>query len=361
MSDSDLSTQEKSPRAGDRARVSVSAFVRALPKTQLHCHLEGTLRAETFRALAAERGVESARASGPLEATYDFATFRDFLLTFAEVCKTLQRPEDYARLARDYAATAIAQNVRYAELFISPSVWTYFHKALDVRETVAAIRSAFDETRASHGLEVNLICDLTRNFGVERAFETARVAVRLAEADLGVVGIGLGGDEANFPPELYAEPFAFARASGLHAVAHAGEAAGAPSIRAAVEILHAERIGHGVRSIEDPAVVALLAERKIPLELCPTSNRLTGAVPIGVPHPIDALDRAGVICTIDADDPELFSTTLETEYALVEALCGRERLARFARNAIDASFASAERKAALRSELDASLATLEPA
>ncbi|GAC1312461.1 MAG: adenosine deaminase [Vulcanimicrobiaceae bacterium] len=339
----------------------VSDFVRALPKTQLHCHLEGTLRAETFRELAARRGVESARAAGPLADTYAFATFRDFLLTFAEVCKTLQRPEDYARLARDYAATAVAQRVRYAELFISPSVWTFFHKRLDVLECVAAIRSAFDEAYASDGLEIRLICDLTRNFGVERAFETARLAVRLAEADLGVVGIGLGGDEANFPAELYAEPFAFARASGLHAVAHAGEAAGAASVRAAIEVLHAERIGHGVRAIEDPAVVALLAERRIALELCPTSNRLTGAVAAGAPHPIDVLDRSGVVCTIDADDPELFSTTLEREYDLVAALCGPQRVVRFVRNAIDASFAPPERKSALRLELAAAVKSLDMA
>ncbi len=343
---------------GPRA-VPVSAFVRALPKTQLHCHLEGTLRAETFRELATRRGVESPRAAGPLEATYGFATFRDFLLMFAEVCKTLQRPEDYARLAREYAATAIAQRVRYAEIFISPSVWTFFHRELDVVETVTAIRAAFDEAHASDGLEIELICDLTRNFGVERAFATARTAVRLAEANLGVIGIGLGGDEANYPAELYAEPFAFARASGLHAVAHAGEAAGAASVRAAVEVLHAERIGHGVRALGDPAVVSLLAQRRIPVELCPTSNRLTGAVAAGVPHPIDELDRSGVICTVDADDPELFSTTLEHEYDIVVALCGRERLVRFARNGIDASFAPAERKSALHAGLAAAVASLE--
>ncbi len=354
-----VSTQEKPAALQHRRAVSVSDFVRALPKTQLHCHLEGTLRAESFRELAVQRGVDSARATGPLEATYAFATFRDFLLTFAQVCKTLQQPEDYARLARDYAAGAVAQRVRYAEIFISPSVWTYFHRDLDVLETVAAIRSALDDARASAGLEVTLICDLTRNFGVERAFETARLAVRLAQADLGVIGIGLGGDEANFPPELYAEPFAFARASGLHAVAHAGEAAGPASVRTAIEVLGAERIGHGVRALEEPAVVALLAERRIALELCPTSNRLTGAVPAGAPHPIDALDRSGVVCTIDADDPELFSTTLEREYEIVAALCGGERLVRFARNAIDASFAAPERKRALHAELAAAVKCLE--
>jgi adenosine deaminase len=333
--------------------MSTDSLIRRLPKVQLHCHLEGTVRPETFRELARARGVESARASGPLEATYAFATFREFLLTFAEVCKTLQRPEDYARLARDYVVDAAAQNVRYAELFISPSVWTFFHTTLDVRETVTAMRAAFDDEGARRDVSVALICDLTRNFGVERAFETARVAVALAEADLGVIGVGLGGDEANFPPALYREPFAFARAHGLHAVAHAGEAAGADSVRDAVEILGAERIGHGVRALEDPAVVDLLVRRRIPLELCPTSNRLTGVVPPAAPHPIAELDARGVICVVDADDPALFSTSLETEYRIVAEACGTEALGRFAAQAIDVSFADARRKAGLRAELAA--------
>ena len=326
-----------------------------LPKVQLHCHLEGTVRPETFRELAALRGVASARAEGPLEDTYAFSTFREFLLTFAEVCKTLQRPEDYARLARDYAIDAAAQKVRYAELFVSPSVWTFFHHDLDVRATFEAMREAFDDEGGRRGLSVALICDLTRNFGLERAFDTARLAVTLAGAGVGVIGIGLGGDEANFPPALYREPFAYARAHGLHAVAHAGEAAGAESVRDAVEILGAERIGHGVRALEDPAVIDLLVRRKIPLELCPTSNRLTGAVAPGAPHPIAELDALGVICTVDADDPALFSTTLEAEYALVAATCGEDALARFAANAIDASFADAARKAELRRELAAAI------
>ena len=334
-------------------------FVRALPKVQLHCHLEGTIRAETFRELAALRGVVSARAAGPLDATYAFGTFGEFLLTFAEVCKALQQPEDYARIAREYVADAVAQNVRYAEPFVSPSVWTFFHPRLDVAETFAAIRAEFDLARRERGLEIALICDLTRNFGVERAMATARTAVAVAEGGYGVVGIGLGGDEASFPPAPYAGAFAFARAAGLRTVAHAGEAAGADSVRDAVEVLGAERIGHGVRALEDPAVVALLAERGVALELCPTSNRLTGAVPAGAPHPIAELDARGVLCTIDADDPTLFSTTLEHEYELVGAQCGRTSLVRFARNAIEASFAPPERKAQLRTAFDDALAGLE--
>ncbi|MGD0053379.1 MAG: adenosine deaminase [Vulcanimicrobiaceae bacterium] len=316
----------------------------ALPKVQLHCHLEGTVRPQTFRALAAKYGLDLGERADPAR-TYAFTTFREFLLLFAKVAETLRVPDDFARITRDYVADAAAQGVRYAEVFISPSVWTYFHHQLDVRACVEAIRQALDETGAPLGIEVALIADLTRNFGVERAEESARRAVGLR--DLGVVGVGLGGDEANWPPELYERAYAIARAGGLHGVVHAGEAAGPASVRAAVEVLGAERIGHGVRAIEDPSVVALLAERRIPLEICPTSNRLTGAVAADAEHPLGALDAAGCVVTIDADDPALFGTTLLEEYQFVAGAFGADALLRFARNAVDASFASAATKARL--------------
>lgn len=304
---------------------------RSLPKVQLHCHLEGTVH-------PARLGLDPG-----------FTTFREFLLLFAAVCKALRRPGDYGRIAAEYAAEAAAQGVPYAELFVSPSVWTYFHAGLDVRATVAAIRDALDEARAHGGPEVALICDLTRNFGPERALGVARTAVALR--DLGVVGVGLGGDEVNFPPALFAEAFALARGAGLHAVAHAGEAAGPQSVRDAVDALGAERIGHGIRALEDPAVVALLCARGIPLEICPTSNRLTGAIAPGAEHPIGALHRAGVTIVIDADDPGLFGVSLLDEYRRVEETLGFRTALRFAENAIEASFAPGPLKAALRVRL----------
>src|ERR1700694_6020759 len=137
--------------------------LRALPKVQLHCHLEGTLRATTFRAPAARHGVDiGSRALVPIDEVYAFATFRDFLLLFAEVCKALAEPADFARLAEDYVADAAAQGRRYAEVFVSPSVWTYFHRDLDVRATFAALRATFDRAGAARGLDVKLIFDLTR-------------------------------------------------------------------------------------------------------------------------------------------------------------------------------------------------------
>jgi adenosine deaminase len=321
----------------------------ALPKVQLHCHLEGTVRAETFRALAAKYGIALGERADPAR-TYAFATFGEFLLLFAKVTEALREPDDFARIARDYVADAAAQGVRYAEIFVSPSVWSFFHRELNVRAAVEAIRGALDQAGAPLGLEVALIADLTRNFGVERAEQSAREAVTLR--DLGVIGVGLGGDEAKYPPEPYERAFAIAREGGLHGVAHAGEAAGPESVRAAVEVLRAERIGHGVRAIEDPAVIALLADRRIPLEVCPTSNRLTGAAPAGEVHPLGALDAAGCVITIDADDPALFGTTLLDEYRYVAETFGDDAVLRFARNGIDASFAAPAVKARLHAELE---------
>jgi adenosine deaminase len=315
--------------------------------------LEGTLRRERFRELANHHGVDiGVRGSAALDAVYDFADFAGFLLLFRDVSSVLRTPGDFAALAADYAADAAAQNVRYAEIFVSPSVWTWFHHGIDVEATFKAMRAAFDAARIEHGVEVAFICDLTRNFGAERALETARLAVAMRR--YGVIGVGLGGDEARFPAQLFSEAFAFAQGEGLRTVAHAGEAAGADSVRAAVESLGAERIGHGVRAIEDPAVVALLARRQIPLEICPTSNRLTGAAPAHLPHPMGALDAAGVRVTIDADDPALFGTTLVDEYAEVARDLGRDAVYRFAGNAIDAAFTSAGHKVLLHAELAAS-------
>jgi adenosine deaminase len=322
-----------------------------LPKVQLHCHLEGTVRAATFRALAAKYRVDLGDRADPAR-TYAFSTFGEFLLLFAKVAETLREPDDFARIARDYVVDAAAQGVAYAEIFVSPSVWTFFHKTLDVRATVEAIRAALDESGRPLGIEVALIADLTRNFGVEKAEASAREAVALR--DLGVIGVGLGGDEANYPPERYERAYAIAREGGLHGVVHAGEAAGPASVRAAVEVLGAERIGHGVRAIEDPAVVALLAERGIPLEVCPTSNRLTGAAPAHAAHPLGALDAAGCVITIDADDPAMFGTTLLDEYRWVAGAFGEDAVVRFARNAIDASFAPEPTKAALREKFERS-------
>jgi adenosine deaminase len=346
------------PKATGMASGSLAARI---PKVHLHCHLEGSLRPSTFLELADKHGVPlryrqddtGVDRSDP----YRFKDFEEFLLIFAAVGRSLRDPQDYARLAGEFVEDALAQGVIYGELFVSPSVWTFFNPKLDVRETMEAIvgelRSA--QPRATF----KLLPDLTRNFGASSAMETARAMAGMT--DLDVIGVSLGGDEVRFPAELFVDAFAYARARGLHCVAHAGEAAGPQSVRDAVELLRAERIGHGIRALEDRRSVELLATRGVALEICPTSNRLTGTVLSGHPQPYVDFDRSGCIVTIDCDDPAIFHTSIEREYALVERVAGAAALERYVRNAIAASFAAAEEKRALEARLSAAVTELPAA
>jgi adenosine deaminase len=346
--------------------MAMGSLAACIPKIHLHCHLEGSLRAATFVELAQKHRVplrykpsETDRSSFDSAVDgkgdpYRFETFQEFLYIFAAVSRSLQQPEDYARLAREFVEDARAQNVIYGELFVSPSVWTFFHPTLDVRATFEAIAGELRAARPQATFK--LLADLTRNFGAEAALTTARAMT--AMTDLDVIGISLGGDEARFPANLFADAFAYARAQGLHRVAHAGEAAGPGSVRDAIELLDAQRIGHGIRALEDPGVVELLAARRIALEICPTSNRLTGAQLPDFPNPYVDFDRRGCIVTIDCDDPTLFNTTIEREYALVEEVAGAAALERYVRNAISASFAGEEEKRAMAARLAAANAEL---
>jgi adenosine deaminase len=333
----------------------VDPAIASLPKIHLHCHLEGTLAAETFVELTRRYGIStryrpSGDVPGPTEASdvYRFADFQEFLLTFAAVSRALAQPDDYARLAREFVADALRQNVVYGELFISPSVWSYFNPELDVP---AAIRSIVAELDAVHGSAFSLIVDVTRNFGTDSAMRTAQIAAQLAGD--GVIGIGLGGDEARYPAAAFEDVFAFARSEGLNVVAHAGEAAGAQSVRDAVEILGAQRIGHGIRALEDPSVMDMLRDRMIPLEICPTSNFLTGVASRGRPHPLRELDEAGLVIAIDADDPTLFGTSISEEYAYVAREMGIDALHRFVHQAVDVSFLDPLAKQALHGRIGA--------
>ncbi|HEX3670688.1 MAG TPA: adenosine deaminase [Candidatus Cybelea sp.] len=338
--------------------MTLGSLATRLPKIHLHCHLEGCLRPSTFVELADAHGVslryKSDDAGVDRSDPYALNGLGEFLYIFAAVSRSLQEPEDYARLAREFVEDALAEGVVYGELFVSPSVWTFFNPQLDVRATMEAIVTELRAARPQATFA--LLPDLTRNFGHENALATARTMATMT--DLDVIGLSLGGDEARFPAKLFADVFAFARAEGLHCVAHAGEADGAQSVRDAIELLGAERIGHGIRALEDSHTVELLATRKTPLEICPTSNRRTGSELADYPEPYSDFDRAGCVVTIDCDDPAIFKTSIEREYAIVEAAAGRSALERFVRNAIAASFASPELKRGMERRVDAAVAEL---
>ncbi|HET6276985.1 MAG TPA: adenosine deaminase [Candidatus Cybelea sp.] len=329
-----------------------------LPKIHLHCHLEGCLRASTFVELAERNGVplryKSDDAGVDRDDPYGFTTFKEFLYIFAAVSRSLKHPGDYARLAREFVEDAFAQGVIYGELFVSPPVWTFFNPELDVRQTMEAIVAELRAARPH--ATFNLLPDLTRNFGCENAMTTARAMA--AMTDLDVIGLSLGGDELRYPARPFAEVFAFARAEGLHRVAHAGEAAGGESVRDAIEVLGAERIGHGIRALDDARAIELLAERRIPLEICPTSNRLTGTELDAYPDPYLDFDRLECVVTINCDDPAIFRSSIAQEYALVEERAGAGALERYVRNAAAASFAAPDLKRAMEARIDAAIAEL---
>jgi adenosine deaminase len=352
-----------------------------IPKIHLHCHLEGALRGSTFLELARKHGVplrykprgssvpsfdsaqddtdsaqddtDSAQDDAAAD-PYRFESFQEFLYLFAAVSRSLQEPDDYARLAREFVEDALEQGVIYGELFVSPSVWTYFNPNLDVR---AAMQAIVAELRtAQPRATFKLLPDVTRNFGAENAMTTVRSIATMT--DLDVIGISIGGDELRFPAKLFAGAFAYARAAGLRCVAHAGEADGPRSVRDAVHLLRAERIGHGIRALEDAALIDLLAARRIPLEICPTSNRLTGTALAQHPHPYVDLDRRGCVVTIDCDDPALFRTSIGREYAVVERVAGPAALERFVRNAVGATFAQPHEKREMEARIAAAVAEL---
>jgi adenosine deaminase len=350
--------------------MATGSLAERIPKIHLHCHLEGCLRGATFVELATKHGVPLRyrrgdassfdSAQGDKEAVdprdpYRFSNLHEFLMLFAAVSRSLQDPEDYARLAREFVEDALAQNVIYGELFVSPSVWTFFNPSLDVRATMEAIVGELRAARQRATFKI--LADLTRNFGAECAMETARLVAGMT--DLDVIGVSLGGDELRFPARLFADVFAYARARGMRSVAHAGESDGARSVRDAVELLGAERIGHGIRALEDSGTVELLAARGIPLEICPTSNRLTGTALPGHPHPYVDFEALGCVVTIDADDPAIFHTSIQNEYAMVEQVAGTAALERYVRNAVRASFAGLEEKAAMEARVDAAAVELQ--
>ncbi|MBV8688715.1 MAG: adenosine deaminase [Candidatus Eremiobacteraeota bacterium] len=346
--------------------MTVLESLRKLPKVQLHCHLEGTVRPQTFAELATRYGVPteyrpdatSNAVQVQLEggSIYRFSGFREFLYKFAAVCRSLQKPDDYARALTEYADDAAANGVMYAELFVSPSAWRFFHPALDIEGVFKTLSATATTIRKRNGQRIRFIWDITRNFGIKNAIESAQQAVLMRKYD--VVAIGLGGDEANFPAYHFEEAFRIARDGGLRAVAHAGEGAGAHSVRDAIEILGAERIGHGIRATESAEVIDLVKQRNVTLEICPTSNFRTGVAAEDRRHPIHDLHSAGIRLMIDSDDPAIFETDLTREYAYAESLLGMDAVLTFANQAVQASFADPGAKAEMTQKLQTASAEL---
>jgi aminodeoxyfutalosine deaminase len=294
----------------------LSSAVAALPKAELHLHLEGSISPAAAVELAARRG--HSLTEDDVRARYSYRDFRGFLDAFKWVTSYLREPADYAFIARRLAEDLIRQNVLCAEITLSVAVMRLREQDADANFAALAEVAAW---AASQGLHLAWIFDTTRQFGAAAAVEVARLAAK--HRSEGVVAFGMGGDELSFPAADFKPAFSLARGAGLHTVCHAGEIGTPRQIREAVEILAAERIGHGLAVIHDDDLRRELARRRIPLELCPASNFRTGALArqLGKPdprpdeHPLAALHASGSPVVISTDDPAMFHTTLLEEYA----------------------------------------------
>jgi len=282
-------------------------FVPELPKAELHLHLEGSVEPETLHELEPGTPVEELRR------LYQYADFDAFLRTFGEVGKRLRGPEDYALITRRLLERLAAQNVRYAEIIVAAGVVIW--KAQDFAPIFDAIAAAAEGSP----VQVRWILDAVRQFGVEPAMKVVEFAA--ARRDRGVVAFGIGGSETRGPAEWFTDVFAEARRAGLRLTAHAGEGTSPQSVWAALE-LGAERIGHGISAVEDPVLVKHLRDRAIPLEICVTSNLVTGVVKRVEEHPVRRLYEAGVPITLATDDPAMFRCTLNGEYELLRRVFG---------------------------------------
>ncbi len=321
------------------------------PKIELHLHLEGAAPPAFIRGLAKEKHMD---LSGIFDdrGNYAFTDFWHFLKVYEAATETLKTPMDYQRLTRAVLEESAASGVVYSETFLSPD----FCGGRDVgawREYLHAIREGADMAERDHGITLRGIITCIRHFGPDKARETALCAAETA-GDW-IVGFGIAGDEKIGKPADYAYSFDMAREAGLRLTAHAGEWGGPDSVRDAVRDLRVERIGHGVRAIEDLALVDQLAETGIVLEVCPGSNVALEIYPSFRAHPIAELRRRGVKCTISTDDPPFFHTTMTREYESLHVAFDWDEaeFAAIARTSLDAAFCDADTKARIAKLLEA--------
>ncbi len=330
-----------------------SSFIRALPKAELHLHLEGSVEPATLLELRQRHGRPG--KLDDVEKIYSYLNFTGFLMSFKEVTDDLQTGEDYELITYHLLEKLKAENILHAEVYVSVGV------CLWRKQDFAAIFEGLERGRekGERDFEVSLlwIFDAVRQFGSEAARTVFELAVRYR--DRHVVGIGIGGDEQKAPPELFREVYAYAADHGLHLTAHAGESAVPESVWGALN-LGAERIGHALTAVHDPELVEELSRRQIPIEICLTSNLRTGCCASISNHPLRNYFDHGLMLTLNTDDPAMFGTSLNEEYQLAQSTFRftNEHLRELARNSFEASFLPPELKIQYLNSFDA--ATVGP-
>ncbi len=283
---------------------------RTWPKVELHLHLEGAAPPALIRRLAAEKGVDLSHIFAA-DGRYEYRDFWHFLNIYEEATSVLETPGDFARLVTAVLEQSAAQGVIHTEAFLSPD-FCGGRDPVAWAEYSAAMHEAAQAAQARHGISMRGVITAIRHFGPEAARETARCAQDSAGG--WITGFGIAGDERAGELAEFAPAFDMAREAGLGLTAHAGEWRGPHEVRAALDHLRVGRIGHGVRAIEDPALVARLAQEGVVLEVCPGSNVALGVYDSLAAHPVEALRAAGVAVTVSTDDPPFFHTTMSREY-----------------------------------------------
>ncbi|MFH8488963.1 adenosine deaminase [Streptomyces longisporoflavus] len=329
------------------------AFIAGLPKAELHVHHVGSASPRIVSALSA-RHPDSAVPTD-VEALADFFTFTDFahfIQVYLSVVELIRTPDDVRLLTYEIARDMARQNIRYAELTVTP--YSSVRRGIDDRAFMDAIEDARKSAEADLGVVLRWCFDIPGEAGLESAEETLRLATTDKLRPEGLVSFGLGGPEIGVPRPQFKPYFDRAIAAGLHSVPHAGETTGPGTIWDALTDLRAERIGHGTSAAQDPKLLAHLAEHRIPLEVCPTSNIATRAVANLDEHPVKQFVAAGVPVTVNSDDPPMFGTDLNNEYAVAARLLDLDErgIADLAKNAVEASFLDPAGKSRLVAEID---------
>jgi aminodeoxyfutalosine deaminase len=331
---------------------SLSSFIAALPKAELHVHLVGSASIATVLDLARRRpdaGVPTDEDT--LRKFYEFSDFAHFIDVYITVNSLVVSGADIELLVVGLSRDLAAQNVRYAEVTVTP--YSHLRAGIPAEDVVAGLAAGRRRALAEHNVVLNWIFDIPGELGPESGLHTARFVLDY-QPD-GTVAFGLGGPEIGFPREIFKESFDLTRAAGLHSAPHAGETTGPESVWAAIKELGAERIGHGINAVGDPRLLEYLGEHQIPLEVSPTSNICTAAVASLPEHPLPTLLDAGLVLTLNTDDPGMFHTTLNREYELAHEVFGLDRaqLVDLARNAAQVAFCSDDQRRSLLAEIDA--------
>jgi len=332
----------------DAERLTPSAFILAVPKAELHLHLEGAVQPQTLVELSRRHDAVPLTLE-QVEALYRYQDFTGFMMAFKSVAERLRTPEDYELITYEMMRQLAAENVVHAEAYLSAGIVHW--RQQEFAPILAGAERGRERGAKDFGVSLFWIIDAVRHFGPEKVQRVFEDAAHFKSAS--VVGVGIGGDERQAAPELFRDQYDYARKQGLRLTCHAGETVGPESIWGALN-LGAERIGHGLTAWQDRELMAVLVERQVPVEICVTSNLRTGCCPSLEQHPLKTYFDLGVMVTLNSDDPTMFRTTLAREYALAQAAfeLTDDHLRELARNSFEASFLPAEKKLEFFAALD---------